>query len=103
MIPKAVYNRLRANWGPRSEAMACFAEIKFIDHSSGWAWYILAVNPEDDNTINCIMDEGGNVNICTLTLSELELFYDCNGNAPEIDTEYRRIKADVLYRKLGGK
>lgn len=102
MIPKHVMRKLRANWGSRSEALDCFAEIKFEDKAGGWAWYILAVNPDDDDTTYCVVDEAGEVRVCTWTLTELERFYNRDGESPEIDAEYRPIKADVLYRKLMG-
>jgi len=102
-IPEIVLKRLRENWGVRAESLNCFAEIKFMDGTSGWCWYLLALDPDDDDTIKCIVDEGDGPEIMNWTLGELETFYDSHGESPKIDREYRRMKADLLYSKLMGK
>lgn len=103
MIPAKVYEKLKSNWGPRAESLNCFAEYKLCGKSGKWAWYLLAVDPEDDETVKCIMTRGGVPDICTTTLSNIELFYDEDGELPEGDREFRPMRADVLYSKLLGK
>ena len=51
MIPAKVYEKLKSNWGPRAESLHCFAEYKLCGKSGKWAWYLLAVDPEDDETV----------------------------------------------------
>ncbi len=102
MIPKPIYKKLRENWGARADSLSCYAEIKFVDRLTNWAWYILAVNPDDDSTIRCIVDEAGEVKVCTWTLDDLDQFYNREGESPVIDREFRPMKADILYKKLKG-
>lgn len=90
---------LKANWGERATCMACFAEVKFIDELSGWSCYILAINPDNEDEIACIV-KGFDVELCTWSLKELYHSYNVEGESPCIDHEYRRVRASELFKRL---
>ncbi len=98
-IPLIALRRLRANWGPKSESLACYAEVKFVDLVMGWEWYVMAINPDDDDMVRCVVRDY-DLRICTWTLGEMGRFYNSHGECPVLDTEYRRMRADILYDKL---
>lgn len=90
---------LMENWGDKANAMECFAEVKYIDPNSCWSCYIYAMNPNDDNEIMCIID-GHKFELCNWSLNDLKHTYNQEGEYLIIDPEYRKIRADVLYKKL---
>jgi hypothetical protein len=79
--------------------MACFAEVKFTDELSDWACYILAINPDNEDEIACIV-KGFDVELCNWSLKELYNSYNEEGEAPCIDLEYRRVRASELFKRL---
>jgi len=99
MLSEAIIATLKSNWGDRATCMACFAEVKFIDELSGWSCYILAMNPDNEDEIACIV-KGFDVELCTWSLRELKQSYNSIGEAPCIDLEYRRVRALELFKRL---
>ncbi len=91
---------LTKNWGEKADAMDCYCEVKFIDVFSRWECYIFALNPEDENGIQCIVKHKDDVEIVEWSLDELNRHYNTEGEYPTLDNEFRRIKADVLYKRL---
>lgn len=102
MISEKIKNILKHNWGERADAMDCYAEVKFTDNLSGWSCYIYAINPRDEDQIECIL-RGHSVEIGYWSLTEIYSTYNAWGDPPKIDNEYRRTKVDQLYKRLGGK
>ena len=95
--------KLKANWGARAQALACYAEIRVYDPLSNWECYLLAVNPNDDNELNCIIstNKWASPNVSDWTLDELNMLYNSAGESPVIDEEYRPVWAFELFKKLG--
>ena len=91
--------QLMRNWGEKADCLDCYCEVKFIDEYSDWACYIYAINPEDEDTIECIILDS-DVGLYTWSLKELYLSYNTQGDHPIIDQEFRKIHACVLYNKL---
>ena len=102
MIPEPIKQRLYDNWGDKANAMECFAEVKFIDTISPWCCYIYALNPDDNDTICCISPYG-HEQVHEWSLKELVNSHDIHGEQVFMDTEYRRIKASTLCRKIQGR
>jgi hypothetical protein len=99
MLNEDIIATLKANWGDKATCMACFAEVKFMDELSGWSCYILAMNPDNEDEIACIV-KGFDVELCTWSLKELYCSYNVEGESPCIDHEYRRVRASELFKRL---
>jgi len=102
MIPESIKHRLMENWGDKANAMECYAEVKFIDTMSQWCCYVYALDPSDNDTICCI-SPGYGEQVHTMSLQDLCNTYDSYGEYVFMDTEYRRMKASDLYRKIQGR
>jgi len=90
---------LKGNWGEKADALNCYAEIKFIDPLSDWACYIFALNPNDENEIDCLI-KGQTIELCKWSLIDLGNCFNSEGERPKIDTEFRRTRASQLFKKL---
>lgn len=89
------------NWGEKSSSMSCYAEVKFIDPLSDWQCYIYSLNPEDEDTIECLLyTQMMGVQIAFWSLKELYLLHNEEGESPVIDTEYRKTRASELFKRL---
>ena len=100
MLSEKIKASLLNNWGERAESMNCFAEVKFIDEHSRWECFIYAMNPEDEDTIACLIVTPGMVEITQGSLAEYYKSYNEFGENPEIDTEFRRTRVAELFKKL---
>ncbi len=100
MLPLNVKTRLMDNWGERADAMECYCEVCFIDDLSEWKCYIFALNPEDEDTIQCIVYHKNLVQIAEWTLTDLHKHYNVEGEYPIIDEEFRPQKAGELFRRI---
>lgn len=99
MIPENIKQVLIKNWGDKAEAMDCFAEIKFTDEDNKWNYYIYALNPDDETEAMMIVDTVYNpITPFTVTTS----IHNISNNVDGIDTEFRRMKASALLKKLKG-
>lgn len=99
MIPEPIKQSLMKNWGDKAEAMDCFAEIKFTDDDHKWNYYIYALNPDDETEAMMIVDTVYNpFEPFTVITSIRNTLWNSDG----IDTEFRRIRADKLFKKLKG-
>ncbi len=102
MITEKIKEALRKNWGDKANALSCYAELKFIDPISSWSCYIYAMNPETEYEIKCLVYDRG-IEIVDWNWIDLFNAYNREGEYPVIDREFRRIRVDVLYKKLGGR
>lgn len=91
--------KLKSNWNDKAESMACFAEARFYDSDSEWACYILALNPDDDDEIICIIN-GFYVELTRWSLKELYLKHNENGEYITYDNAFRPIWASELFKTL---
>lgn len=79
--------------------MECNAEVRVFDPLSPWECYIFALNPADDDEIACII-RGFGVEVTTWSLNKMELLFNIQGEAPQIDSEYRPRQAREVYKQL---
>jgi hypothetical protein len=102
MISEKIKQALLSNWGAKADAMDCYAEVKFIDPITHWACYIYAMNPDNDDDIACLVydDIANRVEVCDWSMNELLNTYNREGEYPQIDHGYIRMKASELLKKL---
>ncbi len=99
MLSEVIKQTLISNWGPKAQSMHCYAEVKLIHKSSNWACYVYALNPQDEDTILCLISNKYPY-LEEWSLKELYQSYDNDGENPIIDTEFRKIRVAELFRKL---
>ncbi len=102
MLTEKIKESLKKSWGDNAEALNCFCEVKIQERNGKWDCYVYAMNPRDEDEVMCIMKHKGWVGISQWFLSGLMFEYNTQGEFPRFDPEFRRIRADVLYKKLGG-
>lgn len=100
MLTEHIKNALISNWGDRAEAMDCYCEVKYIDSMGFWKVYIYALDPNDEDSIKCICDTLFGAKLIDWSLTDLLNCFNENGEHVYVDPEFRRIKADILYKKL---
>ncbi len=101
-LPHLLKQRLKANWGDKATALACYAEVRYYDPLSCWECFLLALEPTDEDTMYCII-KGDNVEVCEYSLKKLYSLFNAEGVSPRYDVYFRRQRADVLLRKLEGR
>lgn len=94
-----VKENLLNNWGERAESMACFAECRYYDDQTDWSCYLLALNPQDEDEILCIVD-GHGVELIRWSLKEVCSKYNCVGEYVTFDKHYIRQRSAELFKKL---
>lgn len=99
MLTTNQLKRLRANWGEKADAMECNAEVKVYDPQSKWECYLLAINPDDDDELICIV-KGFGKEITTWSMSGLALLYNDQGEGVQIDHEFRPRKASEVFKNI---
>lgn len=100
VIPQAIKESLKKNWGEKAEALNCYAEVKLIDPLSSWACYIFAMD-QNEEMIQCLLhSDAMGVEIYSLCISDVYRMYNEDGENPVIDDEYRRVRVTELLKRL---
>jgi len=97
--------KLMKNWGEKADSLECMAEVRVYDPSSSWECFIYALNPNDEDEIECII-RGSKMEepfICVWAFSRMASFSNSLMDGVVIDHEYRPMHAAILFNKLGGK
>lgn len=100
MLNIGIKDLLMENWGPKADSMEATAWVKFIDEHSKWACYVYALNPKDGDEVACIIESPNDFEICDWSLAEIEKLFNEEGEVPEIDEEYRPMKAINIVNRL---
>lgn len=102
MINHIIKKRLIENWGSKADSMTCRAEVRYYDPLSTWQCYVYAMNPEDENSIQCVVSHRKNERpVCMdWTIKELERAYNEHGEGVEIDHEFRSREIGYILKKL---
>lgn len=102
MLNNKQIEKLNANWGERADSMACYAEVRIYDPSSYWECYIYALNPEDNDEIDCIVKVGRDQPPCVERwfLTNIKGLFNSQGESVEVDNEYRPRRTAELFKKL---
>ena len=102
ILTQALKDKLKANW-LLAESMACKAELRVYDPLSVWQCYLIAMNPQDENEVACILSTTMGHCIYTLwTIKEINDLYNWEGEKPSIDLEYRPRMASQIFKQLNG-
>lgn len=100
MLSQIIKEKLKKNWGDKSNALDCYAEVKLIDPLSSWCCYIFAMDNEEE-VIQCLLySDAIGVDIYTLNILEIYLMYNEHGENPVIDDEFRRTRVIELLKRL---
>ena len=89
---------LLANW-PLRESADCWAEVRLFDGQSGYECYLLAMNPEDEDEVYCIL-KGCSTEWTDWRLSEISRLYTASGTPLSTDRQYRPRRAYEIYKQL---
>lgn len=102
MFNETQIEKLKSNWGARAEALACYAEVRLFDPSSAWQCYLLAMNPDNTDEVNCMISANSKVSpeISNWSLQEIFSLYNSEGEGVKIDEDYRPRRAAELFKKL---
>ena len=102
MINHKQIEKLKANWGDNADSMNCRAEVRFYDPLSAWQCYVFAMNPSNENEVECIIKVGRSESATTERwfLSEIYNLFNSDGEGVVIDNEYRPQHAAELFKKL---
>ena len=99
MLTQKQIDTLKRNWGDKAEAMACNAEVRIFDTDlPDWDMYLVAMDPEDDETILAIIDSA-ELQYIRGNYYDLEQIF-AQGDGVTIDKAWRPRNAADLYRKL---
>jgi hypothetical protein len=101
MLSESIKKRLKINWGEKANALDCYAEVKLIDPLSSWCCYIFAMNDNED-LIQCLgySNLAGVQILHQISLDAILSMYNQEGEYPQIDTEFRRMKVSQLIKRL---
>lgn len=102
MLNNKQKNKLLNNWGEQADSLACKAELRVFDPLSSWQCFIIALNPEDGDTIACIIsaDKSLPPEYTEWSLKELAMLYNSYGEPPIVDYEYRPRNAEQIFKQL---
>jgi len=95
--PKHI-NELLNNWDT-AESLNCNAILRYYDPNSYWQCFILAVNPQDEDEMYCII-ASVEVDSQVWRFSEMNRLFNSDGESPSLDLTFRPIRADVLLKQL---
>lgn len=98
MLTPQQKQQLQNNWNKRDHP-DCKGEVRIYDPLSPWECYLIALNPENDDEVYCII-KGFSVQIMTWYMKSIENMFNNAGEPPKVDHEYRPIEAQEIYKKL---
>jgi len=102
MLNSAQIDKLKANWGQKADSLACYAEVRVYDPLSFWECYIFAMNPEDDDEIECIVKVGKDqpASVEKWFMTNIKGLFNSHGEGVQVDDEYRPRRAAELFKQL---
>lgn len=98
MIEENTLTRLKNNW-PFADNLACFVECRVYDPASGAEWYLIACNPENDDTFAAIVAAQG-VELETISMVDLVAAAQASGRELMVDEYWQRTKAMQVWGRL---
>lgn len=93
-----------ANWGDLMESLHVYAVARVYDPCGPWQCFLIAMNPQDQDEIFCIVSGGKNIfpEVTEWTLYELSFMYNAQGESLQVDEEYRPKMAYQVLNELRG-
>ena len=98
MISEDTLNRLKNNW-PFADNLACFVECRVYDPVSNAEWYLIACNPDNEDTFACIVAAQG-VELETISMSDLIAAAQASGRDLLLDEDFPRMKSMQVWSRL---
>lgn len=95
-----VIDKLKQAWGEKADALDCIAHIRIDDPAGKLSFYVIAVDPHDEEKMMCIIDSPVSLEIAVVNSRDIFALFDSDGSNAQIDTTWRPQKASVLYKKL---
>jgi hypothetical protein len=100
MLTEKIKEALQNNWGERSDALNCYAEVKLIDPLSSWCCYIFAMD-RNEEMIHCLTYSNAiGVEIYIESMQNIQAMYNEEGENPIPDNEFRRTRVSELLNRL---
>lgn len=97
MITEKQKQQLRDNWGDLADSLHCKAILRIYDDHSTWQCYVLAMNPQDDDIVKCVIF-GFTIMVDDCRLSEIFAMYNENGDHPRIDYDFVPRNISTIMR-----
>lgn len=91
--------KLKSAWHNHADSLDCMAAMRVYDPCSKWECYIYAMNPEDEDEIQCIIN-GFVVEVTHWRISEIQNVFNSEGDGVLVDHEYRPVLANQLIKTL---
>lgn len=99
MLTNEIREKLKSNWGEKADSLNCFAEVKLIDPLSSWACYLFAMSPDEERLLVLFYNKNFGIELGEMHTYELSLMHNREGEPPEIDDEYRRMRVTEIIRR----
>jgi hypothetical protein len=98
LLTKEITDKLQAQF-PKGADFDQMVVTKLFDPCGSWSWYLLNQDPEDPDYLWGIV-QGFEVEMGSISLSELESFKGALGLGIERDLHFTPIPANELWEKL---
>lgn len=102
MLNNAQQKRLNENWGVLMECLECYAIVRLYDANGPWQCYLIAINPDDQEEVYCIISAGKNLpaEVTYFSMQDISCLYNALGERVQVDYEYRPKMAKTLLKEL---
>ncbi len=102
VLNKQTIDKLKSSWGDKATSMACMAEVRVYDPLSSWECFIFAMNPEDEDEIECIVKVSKHQppSVERWFVTNIKGLFNQEGEGVEVDKEYRPRRTAELFKKL---
>ena len=99
MLDDDVIERLKKNF-EHVDALGGIAEVRLYDPLSSWECYILAIDPENEEFAAVMMCDGGRLWFEEVSLHDLLLKHNLDGELMEIDHDFIPCSVLELHKTL---
>lgn len=101
MLSSKQKQKLKQNWAG-AEALACKAEVRLYDPASKWQCYLVAIDPQDDDTAYGIISSNPQEppQATVFGLQSIFSMFNSLGEGIRLDASYRPILASSILKKL---
>lgn len=90
---------LKTAWN-KADMLEVFALFRIDDPAGGLTFYVLAVDPDDEDQMMCIVDSPVSLEVTAVNMKDVFALHDNEGNKARIDPGFRPINAYTLFNKL---
>lgn len=94
--------KLKKAW-EKADSLDVPAMIRIDDPAGGLSFYVLAIDPMDEDATISIVDSPLSLEVARIRASDIFALYDAEGRHAQIDRNWTPISGQILYKKLRGK